>query len=162
MRLQKTRTLLFFILAFSVSGLEAQEAIPFAGGDAVGTGGTVSYTLGQLSYTTLMGDEVAIYQGVQQPIEILEPTAVHSTPEITLGASLFPNPAGEFVNLKVENFSLNGLTYQLFNMQGELMESRDIESRTTEINLTGIGSAPYLMKISLKGDYIKVFRIIKK
>ena len=75
-----------------MAGLEAQHAFPVTGGEASGTGGTVSYTLGQVWYTTLNSNDVSITQGVQQPFEILEITGLPSSTGITLDVSLFPNP----------------------------------------------------------------------
>ena len=162
MRYQKSRLFVFLLLAFTMAGLEAQHAFPVTGGEASGTGGTVSYTLGQVWYTTLNSDDVSITQGVQQPFEILEITGLPSSTGITLEVSLFPNPVGEFVNLKVDNQSLNGLTYQLYNMQGEILENRDITSNETLIPMSHLGAATYLIKITHYSDEMKTFKIIKK
>lgn len=162
MRNQKTRILVFLLLAFLVTGLEAQQAIPVAGGEANGTGGTVSYTFGQVWYTTISGNGISIHQGVQQPFEILEITGIHSNPGITIDATLYPNPAGEFINLEVTFQSMNGLSYQLYNMQGELLITNAIERDVTKIPVSQLGSAPYLLKITDSTVELKAFKIIKK
>ena len=126
-RIQIIRILFVLLLAILAVGLEAQQTLAIAGGDATGTGGTVSYTIGQVWYTTLDGHDVSVFQGVQQPLEVLEITGILSLPGITLDALLYPNPVEEFIHLRVENYSINGLSYQLFNMKGELLDSKDIE-----------------------------------
>jgi hypothetical protein len=46
----KLKLLLLFTLSFSMTSMFAQETIPTAGGEAVGAGGTVSYSVGQIFY----------------------------------------------------------------------------------------------------------------
>jgi len=160
--MHKIRILFVLLLAIPAAGLEAQQTLAIAGGEATGTGGTVSYTIGQVWYTTLDGDDISVFQGVQQPLEVLEITGIHSLPGITLDALLYPNPVEEIIHLRVENYSINGLSYQLFNMKGELLDSKDIESEITQIPMSGYGAASYLIKISRNTDEIKAFKIIKK
>jgi hypothetical protein len=42
---------------------------PQAGGEATGSGGSVSYSVGQVVYTTNTGINGSVAQGVQQPYE---------------------------------------------------------------------------------------------
>ena len=51
-----------FVLGMTI---QAQNAIPAAGGNAAGAGGTVSYTVGQAVYTTNTGTTGSVVQGVQ-------------------------------------------------------------------------------------------------
>ena len=46
---------------------QAQNIIPASGGNATGSGGTVSYTVGQIVYVTDTGNTGSVIQGVQQP-----------------------------------------------------------------------------------------------
>ena len=48
--MKKLNLTLIFLCALQLS--YAQETIPSAGGNATGTGGASSYTIGQLVYTT--------------------------------------------------------------------------------------------------------------
>jgi len=65
-----TRTsYLAFLLAFGVHIVHAQEVIDAAGGEATGSGGTVSYSLGQVVYTFNSGAGGRENQGVQQPVD---------------------------------------------------------------------------------------------
>ena len=50
--------------------LIAQEAIPAAGSNAIGSGGSVSYSVGQVVYTINTGTNGSVAEGVQQPYEI--------------------------------------------------------------------------------------------
>jgi len=56
-------TLLFL---FSLQLSYAQEIVPSTGGDANGTGGTSSFTVGQVFYTSNASSAGFVSQGVQQ------------------------------------------------------------------------------------------------
>ena len=71
--MKKNTALLFitFILTFSTSSLLfGQQAVVTAGAEATGTGGTVSYSVGQVVYQTHAGTNGSVAEGVQQPYEI--------------------------------------------------------------------------------------------
>jgi hypothetical protein len=48
----------------------AQTATVSAGGNAIGTGGSVSYSVGQIAYTNNSNSNGSVAQGVQYPYEI--------------------------------------------------------------------------------------------
>jgi hypothetical protein len=65
MKHKKTITSVAFLL-IGLGGLSAQESVNGSGGDATGTGGTSSYSIGQVVYTTATGTNGSVAQGVQQ------------------------------------------------------------------------------------------------
>jgi hypothetical protein len=113
-------TLLYFVS--SVSTASGQNAIPASGGNASGSGGSASYSVGQVVYTTNVGTTGSVAQGVQQPYEISIVIGLEEAKEINLMVSAYPNPTKEFLNLKVENYNFEKLSYQLFDIQGKLIE----------------------------------------
>jgi hypothetical protein len=87
------------LLVFIYGGAfcNAQQAISSAGGEASGTGGTVSFTIGQTDYISLNSNSGMISQGIQQPFEIMVVTGIGSDKEITLECTIYyPNPATDF------------------------------------------------------------------
>lgn len=150
-----------FLLIFCLMDAESQSAIPASGGEANGIGGTVSYTIGQLWYTTIENNDAAIFQGVQQPYEILEITGLPTMPGISLNASLFPNPADEYILIRVEDLPLNDLTYQLTDLQGKMLETGSITRNETSIPMSRLGAATYLVRITQNNALINVYKIIK-
>ena len=52
---------------FATHLMYSQETIPASGGAAIGSGGTSSYSVGQLVYTTNTGSGT-VTQGVQQSV----------------------------------------------------------------------------------------------
>ena len=69
MKHKKIITSVVFLL-LGLGGLHAQENTTAAGGEATGSGGTASYSVGQVVYTTVTGTNGSVAQGVQHPYEI--------------------------------------------------------------------------------------------
>ena len=91
-------------LGLGTTTLFAQSGNVAAGGNASGTGGTVSFSIGQVFYVSPSSPSYNLVQGLQQPFEISTVTGLdQSIKGIDLIASVYPNPASESLNLKVEN-----------------------------------------------------------
>jgi hypothetical protein len=151
----------FLTFAFSLSTAMAQEAIPATGGNASGSGGSATYTFGQVVYTTNTGTNGSVAQGVQQPYEISNVTGIEEAKGITLQCSVYPNPTTDFITLKVENFSLSDLTFQLYDLNGKLLENRKIESNETSIDMSNLNPASYFLKVVQSNKEVKTFKIIQ-
>jgi len=153
-----------FLLAIGLTESYAQEAIPASGGNASGSGGTVSFTVGQVVYNTNTGTNGSAAQGVQQPYEISVVTGFEPSKGITLQLSAYPNPTIDQLNLKIDaSTSLNfqSLSYQLFDANGKSLEYREITDVMTSIKMSGLPMATYYLKISEDNIVVKTFKIIK-
>jgi hypothetical protein len=158
-----TKYLLIFLFPFTfvLSSAIAQETIPITGGNATGSGGSVSYTIGQTFYMTNTGSNGSVAEGVQQPFEISVVIGIEEASGITLLCSAYPNPTSDFLTLKVENFNFSDLSFQLFDTNGKLMETKKIESNESTISMTNLVTATYFLKIIQSKQEIKMFKIIK-
>jgi hypothetical protein len=143
------------------TNLQAQQVITGSGGNASGTGGTVSYSVGQVVYTTNTGTNGSVAQGVQQPYEISVATGIEEAKNIILEIVVYPNPATDFLKLKIENYEIGNLSYQLLDIKGTLLQNKKIESRETSIPLETILPATYLLNVIDGNKVIKTFKIIK-
>ncbi len=142
--------------------LTAQEAIPASGGEASGTGGSASYTVGQTFYHTNTGINGSVSEGVQQPFEISILTEIESAVEISLNILVYPNPTSDFLILNVEESDFSDLSFQLFDTQGRVLQSQIIEDSETNISMENLLPANYFVKILQNNTEIKVFKIIKR
>ncbi len=150
-----------FVLTGAISTLHAQKAIPASGGTIAGSGGSVSYTVGQVAFTTITGTGGTLTQGVQQPYEIAVISGIDEAGGITVECAVYPNPANGFVYLKIVNYPLDDLTYQLYNFEGQLTGNEIVTSQITAIPLEGLQSGGYILRITDNKKEIKVFKIIK-
>jgi len=153
--------LLLLLLCFGLSAADAQVALIAAGGDASGTEGTVAYSIGQVVYTTYTGTNISVAQGVQQAIEISVIEGLLEVKGINIKISAYPNPTTEFLNLKVENCENINLSYQLFDMNGKLLETNKLKGDQTIIGMSNLASATYFVRIIQDNQKIKIFKIIK-
>lgn len=160
MRYKQIKLGVILFLGIGLTELQAQEAVPSAGGNASGSGGIVSYTVGQVVYTTNTGTNGSELQGVQQAYEIF---TVGIKDEITTNISLtiFPNPTIENLTLQVQDFNSEKLIYQLFDMQGKLLTNNQITSNQTEINLNNLPPSTYFINVLQENKNIQFFKIIK-
>jgi hypothetical protein len=148
------------LLVLFTLAIKAQEAVPASGGTASGNGGSVSYTVGQVAYITISNGGGSVSQGVQQSFEIKVISGVEEK-RIDLQCSVYPNPANDYLRLKVENYNIESLRYQLFDIDGKLMLDNKIEGKETIILMEGMVPAAYFLKVTDNNKEVKTFKIIK-
>jgi hypothetical protein len=140
---------------------QAQSTIPAAGGNAAGTGGTVSYSVGQVFYMTIDETSGSVIQGVQQPYEISVVTGIEEAKDITLLCSVYPNPASDYLTLRIENWDSENLSYKLLDPGGRIIGNKKITGYETQISLGALLPAVYFLKVLDGQKEIKTFKIIK-
>lgn len=152
------------LLSLGLTELQAQEAVPASGGNATGSGGSSSYTLGQVAYTTHGAGNITVSEGVQQAFEIS--TLSVSAPYQNLNLSLlaYPNPATDFLVLKVGKTpasSIQSLAYQLYDLGGKLIVSQKLQGSETRIDTRSLQQATYFLKVTEDQQELQTFKIIK-
>ena len=153
----KTITLIAFFAGFT---MYAQQTVDASGGDATGTGGSASYSVGQVVYTTQTGSNGTISQGVQQSYEIFTlSNAALST--VNLSATTYPNPTSDYVVLAISDDSLTDLTYALYDIQGKPIAKATISSKDTQIEMHSLSAGTYLLNVNQNNQKLKSFKIIK-
>lgn len=161
MRYKKIKLSAAFLFIIGLTRLLAQTAIPGSGGDASGSNGTFSYSVGQIVYTSNTGTNGSAAQGVQQPFEISVLTGIEEALGISLQFSVYPNPAIDFIKVKIENYEVENIRYQLFDINGYLILNNLIEGNETNISMQHLKPAVYLLKILQGKREIKTFKVIK-
>jgi hypothetical protein len=150
-----------FLFLIGMTGLQAQVAVTTTGGNASGSGGTSSYTVGQLGYTTNTGTTGSVAQGVQQPYEISIVIGLEEAKEIELSCVLYPNPTTDFVNLKLNSFKVENISYQIFDFNGKLLDLKKVEGSETSIEMKSYADAVYFLKVFQGEKELKTFKIVK-
>ncbi len=148
-------------LGLGLTGVQAQEAVTATGGDASGGGGTVSYSVGQVFYATNTGAIGSVAQGVQQPHEISVVTGIAEAKGINISVSAYPNPTTDFLTLSINEFDISNLAYQLFNINGKLLQNEKITGNHTSIVMSNLVPASYFVKVIQGNKEVKIFKIIK-
>ena len=163
------KKLIVLLLSIMLAGpamtyMQAQQlhaSVNAAGGNATGTGGSASYSVGQVFFTTVSGTTASVSEGVQQPFEISVFTGVKDIKAIDLYYAVYPNPTRGKLTLKIDNFEPNAFTYQLNDVNGKLLRSEKLTEKETAIDMSELKSAPYFLKVTNSKKEVKTFKIIK-
>jgi hypothetical protein len=144
-----------------IQGQEIHQALNTSGGNATGAGGSATYSIGQLVYTTYTGTTGTVGQGVQQPYEISIVPGTEEIKYINLLIFAYPNPASDYLILKVDNFHEFNLTFQLYDVNGLLLETKKIENNESKIVMGNRVPGIYFLRVIKNENEIKNFKIIK-
>jgi hypothetical protein len=158
MKTKKLITLLLFGIAIVTA--QAQESVNATGGNASGSGGTTAYSIGQVVYTTNTGSNGSVAEGVQQPYEISIVLGIE-VPEISLDILAYPNPTVNYLTLNVGNNELSNLNFQLFDINGRLIQNRNISNSIETVDMENLPTATYFLKVTNNNNEVKTFKIIK-
>jgi len=161
MRHKRLQLSAVILLGLGLTGLQAQESLNATGGNAAGSGGIVSYSFGQVTYQHHTGTGGSIVQGVQQPYEISVVTAIEEARGIILTVTAYPNPTTDYLTLSIEEFDISNLSYQLYDKNGNLLQSGIISGNKTSIVMSNLVPASYFVKVNQGKKVVKTFKIIK-
>lgn len=157
---KRLKLIVVLLLGLKLTGIYAQQTVTASGGNASGSGGSISFSLGQMDFTTYIGTNGSVAQGVQHSYEIFVVTGIEK-PLINLLVSAYPNPTANSLTLKVDNFKFSTLYFQLHDSGGKLLQNKKIESNETNISLGNLATANYFLTVTQKNIKIKTFKIIK-
>jgi len=157
----KSRPIALLATGLLWAGLaQAQESANASGGDATGSGGTVAYSVGQVVYNTNTDASGTVSQGVQQAYEIFT-VGIQET-ELNISLSVFPNPTADNLTLQIGNYNNEQFSYQLFDMQGKLLNNGLVNTQQTQINTSTLPPATYFINlVNQENEPVQSFKIIK-
>lgn len=162
MKNKKLKFIALFLLGHGLTGLHAQETLLSAGGNALSSGGSVSYSVGLSFYTTNVGANGTLAEGVQHPYVISNVPKSGESSLINITCSVFPNPVTDNITLKVENYGGEDLSFQLTNSMGLLIEERSITTNQTDIAMGRLVPAIYILRITERGQQIETIKLVKQ
>jgi hypothetical protein len=152
-------TLILFQYAVTAN---AQQALVACGGNAEGTNGTVSNTIGQTAFNYFVGTSGTVSQGVQQPYEIFLVTDTENAWDVTLDCLVYPNPVHESLQLKIEGLKWEKLHWGIYDQSGRLLKGDRVSQSLSTIPVDELVQGSYLFTIfDIKNSTIKTFKIIK-
>ncbi len=159
----KNKSKLIVLLALSLlwaSLAQGQQSFNASGGNATGIGGTASYSIGQLVYTTTTGSNGNVAQGVQHAY-VISTTGVNET-DLSISLSVFPNPIVDNLTLQISDYTYKKLSYQLVDVQGNMLNSGQIVALQTLIDMKNLPQAAYFVNVvNQENKKVKSFKIIK-
>lgn len=158
--MQKIFTLIFTLLFMLFwADLQAQSNTLSSGGQAIGAGGTSSYSIGIIDYISSDGSGGQVSQGLQQPFELFV-TEVNG-PEEAISARIFPNPSSDGVMVEVPEAGNMGFRFCFTDLNGKEIAQGTVTDNQTFIPLSGISAGSYFITIYRDDVKAKTFQLIK-
>ncbi len=159
---KRTITGIILYIGLGLLSIKAQETVSTAGGLISGNGGSISYTLGQVVYTTNFANTGSAAQGVQQPFEISILTESETIKESIFICNVFPNPTTNALTLIIKGNPTDFFSYQLYNLNGILLESDQNIKHKSNLSLLKYKDSVFILKVVINDIEIRTYKIIKK
>ena len=144
------------------SGVHAQSAVHTSWGTGTGSGGNMTFSVGQIFIQNITVPGVAqITEGVQHPLEVL--TIGMDDESQTLEAILlYPNPTAGVLNLQIKGFYSNLFSFKVFNNLGQCIQEGDVQNENSLLSLESLAAGSYRVQVmSTLGKQI-IFQVIKR
>ena len=137
----------------------AQKAITSAGVNTVSMSGNMSFVVGQVDYINT-GNTATLSQGVLQVYNRLPITYVFNI-DNTNTIQAWPNPVITNLNIKIDGKPFTDISYQVLDLNGQLIENNRIVSSNTIINMQKYPSGIYIVNVIYSNKKSVKFKIIK-
>jgi len=138
----------------------AQQTVSTTGQTITSSTGNISYTIGQIDYIT-NENSFSLAQGVQQ-VYNKTPVTYVTTLDKSITVSVWPNPIVNTLFIKINDDAESGFSYQVFSIEGQLIETKKITSNNTSIDTHDFNIGVYIISISHSHHPSIRLKIIKK
>lgn len=137
-----------------------QHVIGSAGNfSATSSSTTLSWTVGEMITTTESSGNAILTQGFQQPV-LVNPLSINSTNPNAFSLQVFPNPSLEQITIQKDQ--KENLKAELIDILGQVIGQYSLQDSQTQIDLSQLPSANYLLRIrSLDNEPLQTFKIQK-
>ncbi len=136
----------------------AQNAISTTGGHIKSTGGSTSFTVGQVAYVLKKGNGSYLNEGVQQ-IYTKKTTPIEELVYLK-EVQLYPNPTQGSMTLILSSMEDVQVRYTIMDYLGKEIKYGIILSEKSEISLRDLPSGNYFISLKSKKEN-RIFKIVK-
>jgi len=155
--------------AFIVSVLTILGAIPLhaqllqvtdvSGGTGQAGPVAIAWSVGELAVSSLENGNTMLTQGYLQPV--LVATAIDEKDGLPFTLTVYPNPAREWIEVRLYDADWKDFTFQLQDVGGRLLCKVIPQGNTTRIPMTQYGAGLYLLKAMQSDKESVVLEIVK-
>ncbi|MFY8012784.1 MAG: T9SS type A sorting domain-containing protein [Saprospiraceae bacterium] len=136
----------------------AQNAISSTGGHFKTTGGSTSFTVGQVAYVLKKGNGSYLNEGVQQ-VYTKKTTPVEELVYLK-EVQLYPNPTQETMTLILSSKEDVQVRYTIMDYLGKEIKNGNILSEKSEISLRDLPAGNYFISLKSKKEN-RIFKMVK-
>jgi hypothetical protein len=145
----------FISFGFSSFG---QNALSSTGGHIKTSGGSTSFTVGQVAYVLKKGTGSYLNEGVQQ-VYTQKTTPIEELVYLK-EVQLYPNPTQETITLILSSKEDIQVRYTIMDYLGKEIRNGNILSEKSEISLRDLPSGNYFISLKSKKEN-RIFKIVK-
>jgi hypothetical protein len=117
----------------------AQQLILCNGGEANGSGGTASYSVGQVFDMSISNNNYTIQEGVQQTYKVNTDGLLEMSTNLF---SIYPIPTSEFITIELKSKDFE-FEYYVISTEGSLVDKGIISPQNSIINLADLKTGEY-------------------
>lgn len=142
---------------FFTANCFTQQNCVASGGTASGSGGSLTYSVGQNDYSNAGSTSGSINEGVQQPFEFFKE---NSLDEIEVNYTIFPNPTQEGITISLspqEKIS----EFALVDLNGKQLLRSPIKEVEFTIDLSTLAPSTYFVNLFQDAVLAETIKIIK-
>jgi hypothetical protein len=126
------------------------------GGEAIGLGGTASYSLGQTFDNFSFNSNYSVQEGIQQTYKINTDDLIELDPEYI---NIYPVPVSEFITIEINNKE-SFFDYFLISMNGNIVGKGKINTNVSSLNLSNFPCGEYTLLLTSNSHFFNS-KIIK-
>ena len=142
----------------SINNFFSQDSFNSSGTNIVSSSGSVSNSIGQLFYNTIVSNDGQVSAGVQQTYTV---TNVGLNTNTLNNISVYPNPVSNNLTLTTSN-SIDNFGYSLYDFQGKLIIDGIILSEETTVSTSNLSVGTYFINVyNNQNQKSQTFKIIK-
>jgi hypothetical protein len=160
--MKKYALLLALLLCISITNFSQypnQQVVATSGDSYKNSNFQLDWSLGELQTETYYGTEIILTQGFNQADYI--PISKIENSKLEPGISIFPNPAIDYIQVKIEDLSITNLHYFITNLLGKKLVDNNLTNSSTLINLNTYEVGTYFIIITQNNKIFKIFKIIR-
>jgi hypothetical protein len=155
---------IFILSVFTILGsvsLNAQllQVTDVSGGTGKAGSTAIAWSIGELAISSLESGNVMLTQGYLQPV--LVATAIDEKDGLPFTLTVYPNPAREWIEVRLYEADWKDFTFQLQDVSGRLLCKVIPQGNTTRIPMTQYGAGLYLLKALQSDKESVVLEIVK-
>lgn len=145
-------------LIWTMSGI-AQETVLSSGGDGTGSGGSISYSIGQIAYLSAEDPPYSLTEGVQQVFDTS--TGIE---ELEASVKIFPNPVQDFLQIRLQDLQGGNESYRyvLYDMHGKILQAARLLLPRHSLDIAELSQGMYHLSIRDKNNRISSFQFLKQ
>ncbi len=153
-----SQAFLCIFLSIAYNTAQAQNGIVSGGNSTIiNNEGSISCSIGQVSYSYTNQPEGSIQEGIQQTEIAINNLQIQEHSNIKL--SISPNPTKDFCKITLP--ITNSYQYKLVTASGKIIETGILQNGTT-LSLTNVINGVYFLQIPINEQETITYRIVKE